>query len=117
DPVGEIEQAALETLRQHPHDQALQREWTVQLPVDERRRGEIGDELGKRAVDRREELEQLAQARDGVVCGQELREDVAAADRTGKNDVVLGRRLREVRERRRRADDLELAALQQVVHL
>ena len=48
--------------------------------MDERRGRQVGDELRQRPVDGREELQQLAEARDGVVGGQELGEDVAAAD-------------------------------------
>ena len=60
--------------------------------MDERRRGQLGDELREGPVERREQLEQLAEAGDGVVGGQELREDVAAAERAGEDDAVLGGR-------------------------
>ena len=43
-------------------------------------------------VDRREQLEELAEARDAVVGGDELREDEAAADGAGEDDAVAGRR-------------------------
>ena len=61
-------------------------------------------------ADRREQLEQLGEARDGVVGRQEVREDVAAADRSREDDTRLRRRLRQVAERVRRADDLERVA-------
>ena len=39
--------------------------------------------------DRRQQLEQLREARDRVVGGQELREDVAAADRAREDDAFV----------------------------
>ncbi len=78
---------------------------------------QLGDELRERPLDGREQLEQVREARDGVVAGQELREDVAAADGAGEDDAVLRRRLRERLERRRRADDLEAGALDEPVDL
>ena len=77
--------------------------------------GQLGDELRERALDRREQLEQLGEARDRVVARQELREDVAAADRAGEDEAVGRRRLRQLGERGRRADDLEPAALEELV--
>ena len=85
--------------------------------MHERRRGQVGDELRERPPDGRQQLEQVAEARDRVVRGQELREDVAAADRAGEDDAVLRGRLRQVGERRGRAHDLEPAALEQLVDL
>ena len=57
--------------------------------MDERRARQLGDELRERPLDRREQLEQLREARDRVVAGQELGEDVAAADGAGEDDAVL----------------------------
>ena len=74
--------------------------------MHERRRGQLRDQVGERSAHRREQLEELAEARDRVVGGDELREDVAAADGTREDDAVLGRRLRQLGERGRRADDL-----------
>ena len=88
-----------------------------ELAVDERRRGQLRDELGERPPDRREQLEQLAEARDRVVGRQELREDVAASDGAGEDDAVLGRGLRQIGERGGRPDDLEPTALEQPVDL
>ena len=51
-------------------------------------------------VDRREQLEQLAEARDAVVGGQEVREDEAAVRGAGEDDAVAGSRPGERGERR-----------------
>ena len=92
DPVGEVELAAGQALVQDAHDEPLERPRARDLVVDERRRGQLGHELRQRPVDGREQLEQLREARDRVVAGQELGEDVAAADGAGEDDVFLAPR-------------------------
>src|SRR5919108_2744858 len=111
DPVAEVDVPALQTLGQHAHDESLLRPGARHLPVDDVRRGKLGDELRQRTVRSCEQLEELAEARDGVVGRQEFREHVAAADGAREDDAVLGRRLRQRGERRGCADDLEAAAL------
>ena len=59
--------------------------------MDERRLRQVGDERRERLVDGREQLEELREARHRVVAGQEVREDVAAADGAGEDDVSLRR--------------------------
>ena len=76
-------------------------------PVPDRRDGQVGGERRERLVERRQELQQLAQARDAVVGGQEVREEEAAARRAREDDAVAGRRRGERGERRGRALDLE----------
>ena len=77
--------------------------------MDQRRRRQLCDELGERPSVGAEQLEQLREARDRVVGGQELQEDVAATDRAREDDAVGGRRLGQVGERVRGANDLEPA--------
>src|SRR5207237_7875071 len=87
---------------------------TCALPisaVDERARRQLRDELGERLPRRSEQLEQVAEARDRVVGRQELREDVAAADRAREDDAVLRRGAGQLGERGRCPDHLELAPL------
>src|SRR4051794_8619540 len=117
DPVEQVDPAVTQLLRHHPHDDALHRPWAGELPVEERRRRQLRDELRQWTPNGSEELEQVAQAGDRVVRGQKLRKDVAAADGAGEDDPVLRSRLRQVRERRRRAHDLEAAAVEQLVDL
>ena len=117
DAVCEVELAVAQAFRQQPHHDALQRPRARELPVNERRRRQLGDELRERPPHGREQLEQLAEARGRVVGGQELREDVPAADRAGEDDAVLGSRLRQVAERRGRAHDLEPAPFQRALDL
>ena len=111
DPVEQIELAIAQPLGQHAHDRALERPRARQAPAHEGARGQLGDELGERLLHRCEQLQQVAEARDGVVGRQELREDVAAADRSGEDDAVLGGGAGQLGERGRRADHLEAAAL------
>jgi hypothetical protein len=54
--------------------------------------------------------EQLAEARHGVIGGQEVREDVAAGERAAEYDAVAGRDRGQIGERRRGAHDLEPVA-------
>src|SRR5207237_9148275 len=92
---------------------------TCALPisaVDERARRQLRDELGERLPRRSEQLEQVAQARDRVVGRQELREDVAAADRAREADAVLRRGARQPGERGGRAAQLRRAALDDLRH-
>ena len=51
--------------------------------------GDLRDLLAERLRLRGEQLEQLAEAHDGVEGRQELREDVAAAEGAGEDDAVL----------------------------
>ena len=81
------------------------------LVMDERRLGELGDELGQRPVDGCEQLEQLREARDGVVARQELREDVAAADGSREDHPSLRCGACELGEGRRGPHDLKLRVL------
>ena len=81
-----------------------------ELAVDDGRARQLGDELRERPLDRREQLEQLAEARHRVVGRQELREDVAAADRAAKttpSSAVAA--LRQLGRSGGRAHDLEAA--------
>ena len=72
---------------------------------------QVGDELRERPPDRRQQLEQLAEAGDGVVGGQELREDVAAADRAGEDDAFLRGRPGQRGERMLGPHDLQAGGL------
>ena len=85
--------------------------------MDEGRHREVGDERGEWLVHGSEQLEELREARDRVVAGQEVGEDVAAADGAGEDDVVLRGCTGEIGERRRRAHDLELRAVDEAVDL
>ena len=60
---------------------------------------QLVDDLRERPLDRRQELEQLAEARHTVVGGHELGEDEAAAHRAGEDDAVAGRGQRQRGER------------------
>src|SRR5207245_5438988 len=55
-----------------------------ELAVDDGRMRQVADELGDRPVDRGQKLEEVAERGNGVVGGQEAREDVAAADCAGE---------------------------------
>ena len=85
--------------------------------MDEGRARQVGDERRERLIDGREQLEKLHEARDRVVAGQEVGEHVAAPDGAGEDDVSLRGYAREIGERRRRAHDLELRALDELVDL
>ena len=112
DPVEQIELAVAQPLGEHAHDRALQRP---------RARQARGGRACSRAARRRgrraasapgaSSSQQLAEARDGVVGREELREHVAAADGSGEDDAVLRRGAGQLGERRRRAHHLERAAL------
>ena len=117
DPVGEVEVAACETLVQHAHHEALERPRAGHLVVDERRLRQLGHELRQRPVDGRQQLEQLREARNRVVAGQELGEDVAAAHGAREDDAALGRGARQLRQRGRRPHDLELRVLDEPLDL
>ena len=90
---------ALQVLGGGAHDGALERPRARHRLVDERAGGDLGELLAQRPRLRREQLEQLAQAHDGVERRQEAREDVAAAERAGEHHAVLGGRLGERRQR------------------
>ena len=107
DPVGQVDVAAGELLVEDSHHEALLRPRAGELAMDQRRLGQLGDELGERPLDGREQLEQLGETRDGVVGGQKLGEDVAAADGPGEDDSVGCRGARQVGERVRRPHHLE----------
>ena len=94
-------------LVEHAHHETLLRPRTREPAVDQRRRRKLGDELGERPIERREQLEQLGEARNRVVGGQELREDVPPADGSREDDPVCGCGARQLAERIRRPDDLE----------
>ena len=64
--------------------------------MDQRRPRQLGDELESGRSCRREQLEQLAERRDGVVAGHDVREDEAARRRGGEDDAVSGRRAGEL---------------------
>ena len=64
--------AALQLLGDRAHHRALERPRTAHRLVDERARGDAGDLLGERQGARRQQLEQLAQAHEGVERRQEL---------------------------------------------
>jgi len=72
---------------------------------------EARDELGQGLLDRREELEEVAETRDAVVGRQELREHEAAAHGAGKDDAVVGRCAREGGEGSRRPRHFKLRSL------
>ena len=110
DPVDQVEVTTGETLVQDAHDETLLGPRAREPAVDQGRLGQLRDQLRERPADGREQLEQLRQARHGVVGGQEVREDVAAADGSREDDSGLGGRARQVAERVRRADDLERIA-------
>src|SRR5262245_1537522 len=118
DPVEDVRLPVGEALVEDAHDEPLERPRARQLAVVERRRRQLVDELRERLpAGAREQLEQLAEARDGVVRGQEVREDVAAADRAGEHDPVLRGGPRQVGERGGRPHDLEPAPLDHPVDL
>ena len=87
----QIELPVAEALGQDAHDGPLERPRAVQPPVDEGAGRQLRDELRQGLLHRREQLQQVAEARDRVVRRQELREDVPAAYRSGEDDSVLGR--------------------------
>ena len=117
DPVLQVDVTILEPLGEDAHDEPFLRPGARHLPVHDVRDRELRDELRQLAVDRRQELEELAEARNRVVGGEELREDVAAADGAGEDHSVLGRGLGQLGERGRGADDLEAAAFDEPVDL
>src|SRR6266700_429922 len=82
DSVDEVDLAPAQPLGQGTHDRALHRPGALERAMDERRGRKLGDELGQQALDRLEQLEQLAQARRRVVGGKELRKDIAPAQRS-----------------------------------
>src|SRR6266700_2501796 len=117
DPVRQIELPVAQPLTEDAHHEPLHRPRARQLAVDERRDWQLADKLRERPARRREQLQQLAQARDGVVGGQELRKDVAAAERAGEDDAVLGGELGQLGDTRRGSDDLEPGSFRHFVDL
>ena len=93
DAVGEVEVPACPALVQDPHHEPLHPPRARDLPVHEGLARQLGDEVGERSLDGREQLEQVRKARHRVVAGEELRKDVAAADGAREHDPVLRRRL------------------------
>src|SRR5665647_1501731 len=92
-------EVALQMLGGRAHDRALERPWAGDRLVHERAGGDLRDLLAEGTRLRGQQLEQLAEAHHGVERRQELGEDVAAPEGAGEDHAVLGRRLRQGRQR------------------
>src|SRR5450759_4817586 len=94
-----VVEVALQVLGGRAHDRALERPGAGDSLVHEGAGGDLRDLLAERPRLWGQQLEQLAEAHDGVERRQELGEDVAAPEGAGEDHAVLGRRLRQDRQR------------------
>ena len=80
---------ALQMLGGAAHHRTLQRPGAGDRLVHQGAGGNLGNLLTQRAGLRGEQLEQLAEAHDGVKGRQELGKDIASAERAGEHHAVL----------------------------
>ena len=102
DPVEEVGLAPFARSVSNPHHGPLERPRAPTWRCTTVDRGKLVDELGERLRHRGEQLQQVGDARDRVVGGQEARKDEAAADRPGEERALLRSRERERRRARPR---------------